>query len=180
MSATSPGGLPLWIGAVGCAPVSRIVSVQSGVPAVVEARLGRGSTLQGVVRDESGRPQEGVAVQARTVGQARILRYGPPWATAQARSDPGGHYVIHRVPPGRMHLIATDVVRTATGEARVFGDGGDYRWDPTLVDLVRVAAMVCDPAGRPFADWQLVLRCAGQGGPVRAATDRHGQRTRAP
>lgn len=135
------------------------------------ARLDRGASLRGVVRDPSGLP----VVDAVVTCQSLDRNSEPVCLPAvETRSDLAGEYALHGLDAGRKRLVveAKGVGRLRREET--FAPGVDRQIDLTLQAARRIDGVLLDPRGAPLPGLTVMSHIRAPYETERAITDERG------
>lgn len=170
----------VWLRAQDSAPAEHEVQLPAAGDCAHEFVLTAGATVRGIAVDGDGVPASGVAIVALPTTRLHELTKtpsdpAPAFAQVTARTDGQGQFVLRRVPPGAITLLAKrhQPVQSAAAE-RTLRDGDDVVWNPQLNLGATIRGEVRDDSGRPLADWRVAVVGEGAGQQRNATTDAAG------
>jgi RNA polymerase sigma factor (sigma-70 family) len=177
----SPGRtVRVWLRAQDLAPAGHEVQLPAAGNCAEEFVLTAGATVRGIAVDGDDVPASGVTIVALPTTRLEVLTKtpsdpAPAFAQVTTQTDEQGQFVLRRVPPGAITLLAKrhQPVQTAAAE-RTLCDGDDVVWNPQLNLGATIRGEVRDESGRPLAGWRVQAVGEGAGQQRNATTDASG------
>lgn len=131
--------------------------IGSGGPQEVTLTLREGARLSGVVRDSTGLPVAGLALEDEWEGTFELGQMedelGPWMSDRRAVSAADGSYVLEGLLPGQHDLRAIGERDTVLRAERVLQTGERAVWDPVVDVGASIRVRLLAPDGAPLAGW---------------------------
>lgn len=141
--------------APGYAYAEQDFEVRAAAPTRLELRLRSGARVEGLVRDEAGRPLPGIQVMAHTMcWTVGFQEHRDAMMERRTVTAADGSYLLSAVAPGAVSLAAWGLTAERSRRASLV-DGEAFRWDVNLARDLRIHGEVRDHLGRARAGIQV-------------------------
>ncbi|MEO6593469.1 MAG: sigma-70 family RNA polymerase sigma factor [Planctomycetota bacterium] len=162
---------PVWVAAPGFALSHQVADVRADAATQIVVQVQQGAGLDGVVADATGVPVADAQVTVFYVLPTPHREIGlgmpstpPSWVRWRARTDTRGGYTFEHLMPGKVVIDAWCAKGSARAELEL-ANGQQLEWNPciTVVESLRLLALVVDEQGQPLAGWNVSYESVATG-----------------